>query len=105
MAWKCKGLSEGSFKTPLGNNFGPKLTFIYNRGIGAKFKGNYLSQGNIYFTHRNVLNLFIVYKLDTWSRNLNSDFTLDDCLFGAVKLTKNADPGKYGCSGYGIGLV
>ena len=23
------------------------------------------------------------------------DFTLDNCLFGAVKLTKNADPDKY----------
>ena len=32
------------------------------------------------------------------------DFTLKDCLFGAVKLTKNADPDKYSYSGYGIGL-
>ena len=41
---------------------------------------------------------------DTWSRNLNPDFTLGDSLFGAAKLTKNADPVKYGYSGYGIGL-
>ena len=25
-----------------------------------------------------------------------------DCLFGSVKLTKNADPDKCRCSGYGI---
>ena len=35
---------------------------------------------------------------------LNADFTLKDCLFGAVKLTKNADPDKYSYSRYGIGF-
>ena len=29
-------------------------------------------------------------------------FTLGDCLFGAVKLTKSSDPKKFGYSGYGI---
>ena len=46
--------------------------------------------------------MLIVYKLDTWSRDLNTDFTLGDCLFGAVELTKNAGPDKYKYSGYGI---
>ena len=32
------------------------------------------------------------------------DFTLGDYLFGAVKLTKNGDPDKYGYIGYGIGF-
>ena len=36
------------------------------------------------------------------SRYLNTKFTLGDCLFMAVKLTENADPEKYGYSGYGI---
>ena len=30
--------------------------------------------------------------------------TLENCLFGSVKLTKNADINKYGYSGYGIGF-
>ena len=29
---------------------------------------------------------------------------LGNCFFGAVKLTKNADPDKYGYSSYGIGF-
>ena len=29
-------------------------------------------------------------------------FTLGNCLFGTVKLTKNADPDKYGYSGHGV---
>ena len=37
-------------------------------------------------------------------RNLNTDFTLNDCLFGYVKLNKNADLDKYKFRGYGIGF-
>ena len=50
-----------------------------------------------------VLNIYNS-KLDTWSRGLNSDFTLKDCLFRGVKLAKNADPDKYIYSRYGIGF-
>ena len=37
-------------------------------------------------------------------RNLNTDFTLFNCLFGSVNLTKNADLDKYKCTGNGIGF-
>ena len=37
-----------------------------------------------------------------WSRDVNTDFTLKDCLFGSVKLIKNADLDKYKYSGSGI---
>ena len=33
---------------------------------------------------------------------LNADFRLGNCLFGSVKVTKNADPDKYAYTGYGI---
>ena len=46
--------------------------------------------------------IFIAYELDTWSQDLNSDFVLNDCLFGDIKLTKNDDLDKYLYSGYGI---
>ena len=37
--------------------------------------------------------------------NLNNfDPTLENCVFGTVKLTKNSDIDKYKCSGYGIGF-
>ena len=35
------------------------------------------------------------YTLDSQLRNTNTDFTISNCLFGSVKLTKNADPDKY----------
>ena len=58
------------------------------------------------FTQRNVVKLSVVYELDTWLGYLycNPDFALDDCLFGAVKLTKNVNPNKYRYSGHGKGF-
>ena len=37
------------------------------------------------------MNLFIICKLYTWLRDLNIDFMVGECLFGALKLTMNAD--------------
>ena len=48
--------------------------------------------------------LYITYELDTWSRNLSTDFTLGNCLIGAMKFTKNVDLDKYGYSGYCMGF-
>ena len=52
--------------------------------------------------HKNVVNVYISYRLDTGSRDLNTDFISGNCLFGAVKLTENADPDKYGYSRYDV---
>ena len=36
--------------------------------------------------------------------DLNTDFKLDNCFFGAVNFTKNVDPNKYEYGGYGVGF-
>ena len=46
------------------------------------------------FRHRNIVNLYITYKLDTWSKDLNTDFTLGNCLFGTAKKYKYSSYGK-----------
>ena len=53
--------------------------------------------------HGGIVHIYIVYEIN---KNINiSDYpALENCLFGAVKLTKNADIDKYGYSGYGIGF-
>ena len=53
---------------------------------------------------KKVINLYISYTINLQLRNLNTDFTLGNCLFGFVKLTKNADRSKHKYSGYGIGF-
>ena len=40
----------------------------------------------------------------TSTTNYNSDFTLENCLFGSVKISKNTDVNKYKYFGYGIGF-
>ena len=50
-----------------------------------------------------IVNIYIVYKI-TNNFNISDYPKLENCLFGAAKLTKNADIDKYGYSGYGIGF-
>ena len=50
------------------------------------------------------MKVFIVFEVDIYSLLFNTDFTLKNCLFEAVKLTKYADLDKYSYSGYCIGL-
>ena len=45
------------------------------------------------FTHKKVVNIYIVYELRASSSHTN-DSTLKNCLFGAVALTKNTDINK-----------
>ena len=45
-----------------------------------------------------------LYELDAWLRDSNTTFTLGNCLFGSLKLTKNADTDKYGYSAYDTGF-
>ena len=52
----------------------------------------------------NRIIFFIVYELDAWLRDLNTNFTLKTCLLGGVKLAKNTEPDKYVYTGYGIGF-
>ena len=78
--------------------------WMNNSKIRLRFTGNCLRQAFATVTPNNAVNLFIAYELDRWSQDLSTKCTLKDCLFGAVKLTKNADTNKYCYSGYGIGF-
>ena len=50
-----------------------------------------------------IANIYIVYETER-SVNISSYPTLENCLFGAVKLTKHVDVDLYKYSGYGIGF-
>ena len=67
------------------------------------FNGHCLIKNNISITEK-VINLPISYMLGLQLRNLNTDFTLGNFLFGSVKLTKNSDLDNYKYTGYGIGF-
>ena len=92
--------------SPYAANKSHSPNMLWNESkIRLKFEGRCSKQEyKAPFTPKNVVSLFTVYELNTWSRDLNTDFTLKDCLFGAVMLNKNADPDKYNYSGYSIGF-
>ena len=48
--------------------------------------------------------IYISHILNQWPRDLSTDFTLGNCLFGSEKLTKNVDIDKYVYSSYCIGF-
>ena len=86
------------------NSFFLSIKWYGDSNFCLEFKGSCLKQKNATDTPPNRISFFIVYELDTWSQDLNSDFTLKYCLFGGVKLAKNTDPDKYVYSRYGIGF-
>ena len=49
-----------------------------------------------------ILKLYIVYQLNTWPRYPTSNFTLKNCLFGSVRLTRNVDKSRLTYNGQGI---
>ena len=92
---------NNSIKTP-NDSITPNLDY-YGTKTRVEFNGSCLKQDSVTFNHGKVVNIYIVYEI---SKSINiSDYpTLEDCLFGAVSLTKNAGFHKYGYSGYGIGF-
>ena len=61
-----------------------------------------MKQDTISYLHGPVVSIYIVYSLGTISNTRSTDFTAHNCLFGAVKITKNVDTSNYKYSGYGI---
>ena len=104
LSWQSKGLSNESIKPPTATNNSliPELNY-YGTKTKIKFTGSCLKQSSHIFTHKKVVNIYIVYELVASSSH-SSDPTIKNCLFGAVTLTKNAHIKKYKYSGYGIGF-
>ena len=69
----------------------------------VKSNGGCLKQDQPTLLHGGIVNVYVVYEI-TDNFNVSSYPALENCLFGAVKLTKNTDADKYGYSGYGIGF-
>ena len=66
-------------------------------------QGNHFQQNNVIIpNNNNVINLYVVYKLDPISSTRNTDYTIQNALFGAMKITKNTDSSKNNYIGYGL---
>ena len=77
-------------------------SLVDNGRMSVKLAGAYFKQTKlIHPNNNNVINIYAVYKIEPIFRL--SDYTVQNALFGGVKITKNAkDTSKHKYEGYGI---
>ena len=67
------------------------------------FRGSCWKEDQAKNEYDKIINIYFVYDLES-NLNSNPDVTLENCVFGAISMTKNTDVNKYKYSGCGIGF-
>ena len=76
--------------------------YVYLRGNHFQ-QNNVLTSSNDHVINKNMVNIYIAYKLDPLASTRDKSFTIQNALFGAMQITKNAtDNSKNNYKGYGI---
>ena len=95
-----KGIENTKKEMPILKN--DERLYVYLQGNHFQQK-NVLTSSNDYIINKNVVNIYIVYKLDLIASSRDKSFTIKNALFGAMQITKNAtDNLKDNYKGYGI---
>ena len=102
--WKSKGLSNKSLEvvSTSDSTLTPSVNY-YEEKVRLRFTGSVLQQRTVTYSHKKVVNLYVVYEMNNFHGTDNFP-TLANASFRAVKLTKNTDIDKYKYFGYGIGF-
>ena len=96
-------MSDETIKPPRPHTvLAPELSYVGNK-TRVKFNGSCLTWIKIIFYHTKIVNIYIVHQLILHNSNSNYP-TLENCLFGAVKLKRGTDIDNYKYFGYGIGF-
>ena len=105
LSWKSRRLNDIKIESIKTNNYllNPRMDINDTSKIRIKFNGSFLDRFPPTILHGDTVNIYIVYEITSDYSSINYP-TLENCLFGSVKLTKNADIDKYGYFGYGIGF-
>ena len=65
--------------------------------------GNHFQQNKVIIPNNdNVINIYGIYEIQSILSSRETTFTIQNALFGALQITKNADTNKYDYKGYGI---
>ena len=99
--WKSTGSFSNNMiavKNASGNL--PKLE-IFN-DYHVHLSGNHFQHNKADALNNFGVNIYCIYKLDPISSSRDDTFTVQNALFGAIKITENADTSKYKYKGYGI---
>ena len=96
--YSMNGIKDTKNETPVLKN--DEKMYVYLKGSHFQ-QINVLTSNNDHVINDNVVNIYIVYKLDPITLR-DTTFTIQNALFGAMQITKNADTNKYNYKGYGI---
>ena len=94
------GIENAKKELPILKN--DERLYVYLQGNHFQ-QNNVLTSSNDHVLNKNVVNIYIVYKLDPLASTRDKSFTMQNALFGAMQITKNAtgnDKNNY--KGYGI---
>ena len=94
-----KGIENTKKEMPILKN--DERMYVYLQGSHFQ-QNNVLTLNNDHVINNNIINIYIVYKLDPIASIRDTTFTIQNALFGATQITKNADTSKYDYKGYGI---
>ena len=105
--WKSTGIYNYSSDSNMNAvvDSGAYLPDIKNDGrMHVYLSGNHFQQNKVIIPNNtNAINIYCVYKLDPIASSRDTSFTIQNALFGAMQITKNAtDNSENNYEGYGI---
>ena len=105
--WKSTGIynhSSGSNMNAVANAKTTLPKFKNDGRMNVYLRGNHFQQNVAGIpNNNNVINIYCIYKLDPIASTRDTSFTIQDALFGAMQITKNAtESDKNNYKGYGI---
>ena len=74
--------------------------------VKLKFKNSVFVQNSSSSLYSNFIwSLYIVFEWNDWPRFPTNSFTIENCLFGTVKLTRNVDKSRFTYNGWGMAIL
>ena len=95
-------MSTGVFNynmNAVGNSGGEFPYLIDDGKLRVRSNGCYFIQSKA-LKLNNIVDIYIVYRFNPISSTRNTDYTIQNALFGAMKITKNTDYSKNNYTGY-----
>ena len=103
--WKSTGVFNyfGNSNMNAVADSGGDLADLKNDGrMYVYLSGNHFQQNKVITpNNNNVINIYCVYEMQPISISRDNTFTVQNALFGAMQITKNANTSKYKYKGYG----
>ena len=100
LTWKSTGVFNYNMNA-VGSSGGEFPYLIDDGKLRVPSNGCYFIQSKA-LKLNNTVNIYIVYRLNPISSTRNTDYTIQNALFDAMKITKNTDYSKNSYTGYGL---